>query len=407
MKPFQIFLILLLLAPHLFSNPGFMRTSVEKDWLITINDSSISDLSLEGVFLLNDSHQHVLSIDTNGQARPNGSIIKISYSNPKPGSSNLIYARAIVEIAYTPAFNSDAPMPSPTPNNWSSGLGSQAAALSKQTELQSIASLTEWVHKNVRYNIAYLGRNTTAEEVFLGREGVCTQYAILESAMLDSLGISSRIVSGYALQNGSYQPHAWLEVQTPSGMVPVDPTFGEAGALSPIHIGTIYGSADYADSLHYSYSQGKLPEANAVSLEVNFSAIPQGEKPFNQTANLSYSYDALAGGMNITIHNPTDSYLLFDYQFSAPTEIYGQEMRIVSLDPGEAKVFPYAIKKSSVSPGFAYKIPFIAQIPGAELNQTVTYSVSKKSPWENCAPQFLLPALAIAAALFLKSKIEN
>jgi transglutaminase-like putative cysteine protease len=75
----------------------------------------------------------------------------------------------------------------------------------------------------------------------LGR-GVCQDFAHILLALLRSLGIPCRYVSGHLLGEGA--PHAWVEVLLPSGVVAYDPTHHRRTRLDYL---TVAVGRDFSD----------------------------------------------------------------------------------------------------------------------------------------------------------------
>ncbi len=415
---------LLALAQPAFSEPGTMKALVEKEWLITAN-GTLENVSLDGFFLVNNSWQRVLTLETNGKPVYDGQLIKIYYSEAYPPGIREVYARSEVEIAYTPLFPDDAPVPmSPIPaygpSNYTPEIRAQAESLAiPNSSLETLAALTAWVHDNVRYNISYFGNSIPASDVFIKRQGVCTEYSHLLLAMLSSLGIRSRFVSGYAYQNGTYQPHAWVEAFIAGKPVPADATFGEAGALSAGHIAMFYSDGFLSEGkVDQFFGQNRSEAFDFVNgrgegdfgLSVNISISPSEEGGFGPAAPISYVFRRETGGLEVTVSNPSSSYALLTYSFFAPPGVYGSESRIIVVPPKGTLTRSYSLNSSTIQEGYIYTIPFLASVQGSELNASVKYA-SQAAPGattgtgadagSGCAPLFIMPAL-LAAALASK-----
>lgn len=63
---------------------------------------------------------------------------------------------------------------------------------------QRVSAVAEWVHGNVAYRLGSTGPNTTAAEVFQGKQGVCRDFAHLAISLCRALGIPARYASAYA-----------------------------------------------------------------------------------------------------------------------------------------------------------------------------------------------------------------
>lgn len=108
--------------------------------------------------------------------------------------------------------------------------------------LEALIALTRRIHREFEYDPTATTVTTSVDAVFKSRRGVCQDFAHLQIAMLRSLGIPARYVSGYIrlhpsadeskekVNVGAAASHAWLSVFTgdtllgEDGWVDVDPT---------------------------------------------------------------------------------------------------------------------------------------------------------------------------------------
>ena len=118
----------------------------------------------------------------------------------------------------------------------------------------SLLDLTRRIHEEFVYDSRATTVNTPVDEVFRLRRGVCQDFAHLQIAMLRSLGIPARYVSGYLRTVpadgqrrlvGADATHAWLSVYGGNGVwLDVDPTNNTI--CSTDHITLAWGR-DYSD----------------------------------------------------------------------------------------------------------------------------------------------------------------
>ncbi|MBA4168730.1 MAG: transglutaminase family protein, partial [Chitinophagaceae bacterium] len=98
------------------------------------------------------------------------------------------------------------------------------------TPLQVSCLLNEYVYKNFKYVAGITSVETTLEEVWKLKAGVCQDFAHILLVMLRMLGMPARYVSGYICPNkngmrGEGATHAWVEVYIPYyGWLGLDPT---------------------------------------------------------------------------------------------------------------------------------------------------------------------------------------
>lgn len=118
--------------------------------------------------------------------------------------------------------------------------------------LSMVLKLNGALHEYLQYDTASTKVDTTIEEVLQSRRGVCQDYAHVMIALLRSLRIPSRYVSGYVcnLQDQSdltndMASHAWVDAYLPGlGWVGFDPTHNTT--VTGRHIRTAVGR-DYSD----------------------------------------------------------------------------------------------------------------------------------------------------------------
>lgn len=113
----------------------------------------------------------------------------------------------------------------------------------KNSNLRALLSyLTTWLRENYRYSFKYSGTPTgDAVDWFLfqSKTGMCVHFASAAAVLLNDMGIRARVVYGFA---NSYvtndvrvfvtPTHMWVEVWTPGGWVPWDPSPPQATSAS-------------------------------------------------------------------------------------------------------------------------------------------------------------------------------
>jgi transglutaminase-like putative cysteine protease len=137
-------------------------------------------------------------------------------------------------------------------------------------ESEAVTSLMLWVRDNLKYD-----SNVTKHDAswtLQNKRGTCENYAHLSLALLRSVGIPARYVSGYLVDGKinvegyvtsyGYQwksgPHSWIEVYYPNlGWVPYDPQ-KTLGFVDDHHIREAVGSdsADIPNKLTYTSAIG-------------------------------------------------------------------------------------------------------------------------------------------------------
>ena len=96
---------------------------------------------------------------------------------------------------------------------------------------RTVCTINEFIYDNCRYLSGVTTVDTTSEDFFEGRTGVCQDFAHLMLALCRSLGIPARYVSGYLYDpsrghlRGAHESHAWIEAYIPGhGWQGFDPT---------------------------------------------------------------------------------------------------------------------------------------------------------------------------------------
>jgi len=135
--------------------------------------------------------------------------------------------------------------------------------------LEAAFDLTQRIHREFKYESGVTSIATPLSQVMNERRGVCQDFAHLEIAMLRSLGLPARYVSGYVRTRpapgrvrlaGADASHAWLSLYCPGfGYVDLDPTNGtiptdehvtvawgrDFGDVSPVK-GVILGGGEHS-----------------------------------------------------------------------------------------------------------------------------------------------------------------
>lgn len=120
--------------------------------------------------------------------------------------------------------------------------------------LTGVLDLTRRIHREFKYEPQSTTVSTPVDEVFRERRGVCQDFAHVQIAMLRSLGLAARYVSGYLRTlpppgktrlRGADASHAWLSVYCgDAGWVDVDPTNNCLAGTDHV---TIAWGRDYSD----------------------------------------------------------------------------------------------------------------------------------------------------------------
>lgn len=146
--------------------------------------------------------------------------------------------------------------------------------------VQAALDLTRRIHDDFKYDTSATTVQTTTEEAFSLRAGVCQDFAHVEIACLRSLGLAARYVSGYLRTVpppgkerlvGADESHAWLEIYAGQaiGWVGLDPT--NACLVNNDHIPVCVGR-DYDD---VSPMRGVVLGGGTNTLKVSVDVAPE------------------------------------------------------------------------------------------------------------------------------------
>lgn len=100
----------------------------------------------------------------------------------------------------------------------------------KNSPFQTAKDLCEYTYKEFTYQKGITTVETTVDEIWKLRSGVCQDFAHILLVMLRLMGIPARYVSGYVCPNedgmrGEGATHAWVEAYIPLyGWIGLDPT---------------------------------------------------------------------------------------------------------------------------------------------------------------------------------------
>lgn len=119
---------------------------------------------------------------------------------------------------------------------------------------EALGDLVTTIHREFRFDPSVTDVSTPVTEVLAHRHGVCQDFAHLTLAVLRSVGLGARYVSGYLETDpppgserlvGADASHAWVGVWLPGrGWVDLDPT---NGLVSPDRHITVAWGRDYGD----------------------------------------------------------------------------------------------------------------------------------------------------------------
>lgn len=377
-----LFVLFLAFISFSIASYGHSEIMLERTW--TVEDSGAEgEVAFSGFFVLNNSYHRVLLFSTNPRmtVSSDDGFLKLHYNDTKKGKRLDLKGTALVSLDYDTHLNDDPVLKArvlefdslTVPNL---EIRKQANLLKSDSTLETVLSITSWVHSNMEYDILY-PRGHNAQEVFKDRRGLCVDYSHLFISMARSVGLETRYISGYVVAE-EWQPHAWVEVWVPEyGWLPVDPTFGDIGILDNSHvvIGVGNNNTDIFDSISYTN--------NETSFKVNDKLAVQLSEEDPDYADLSIGFNESNLTVQVLLKNPRDEYIFGAYSFSSPKEYGGREEGLVLLSPNEERTISYVLDSSILEPGYVYSIPVSASFNDVSSQYTVVIEKRKPAPLED------------------------
>ena len=103
------------------------------------------------------------------------------------------------------------------------------------TTLDKVNNLLEFVSDYIEDDLG-ISKTTTVYDIIESKSGDCSEHSQLFNVLARSVGIPSRVVSGYAYdyQTKKFISHAWNEVVMDDMWIPVDPTWNSSLILGHI-----------------------------------------------------------------------------------------------------------------------------------------------------------------------------
>lgn len=238
----------------------------------------------------------------------------------------------------------------------------------------AVSKIGQWVNENIEYSLT--SRNVEASlpasEVLEEKNGVCDELTNLFIAMLRSLGVPARFVSGVAYTNVDYVEdnwggHGWAEVYFPGfGWVPFDVTYGQYGFVDATHVVLNVGLDSKSENNNFKWLHTGT-DVKVGSLDVKAKGITQKDNIDDRMVDLEItpivdnvgfeSYQVL----KIDITNNNDFYLapnLLLSQVNGVEILDGNTLNVI-LKPKETKTLYKLLKiNGDFKPNYVYTIPF-------------------------------------------------
>jgi len=177
------------------------------------------------------------------------------------------------------------------------------------TPLQAAQQLKTYVYDHFKYIKGITSIETTLDEVWKLKAGVCQDFAHILLVLLRQINIPARYVSGYICSNkngmrGEGATHAWIEAYIPgNGWVGLDPT--NNCVVDDLHVRLAVGRS-FSDC---SPVKGTYKGAAGQTLEVGVSVSYESEKVTEDTATVLTPQPAVRNGNDTPEQNSYRRYM--------------------------------------------------------------------------------------------------
>jgi len=235
-----------------------------------------------------------------------------------------------------------------------------------------VSKIAQWVSRNIHYSLSTksVEASLAASWVLEEQKGVCDELTNLFIAMLRSVGIPARFVSGISYTSAQYienawGPHGWAEVYFEGvGWVPYDVTYQQYGYVDPTHIILSYSVDANEDSTNYRWKEsGSKITVFPIAVET-FNNQSSGF--IDEGLGLDVGVFATETGIGsynlveVTLTNIKNSYttpLVYLGNIQS-VEIIDENPQSVILRPYEQKKIYWTVKTySNMDKSYIYTIP--------------------------------------------------
>jgi transglutaminase-like putative cysteine protease len=339
-------------------------------------------------FPRNYSRQTVSVLVTSPPSTPVGNSLVYEWQSPSPGVltfslQSIVTTRSqMIPVTSKVAFPIDVPelkkYTQPTisidSNERINRLASQLAE--GEDDLYVVAfKLADWVSQNVEYRVVPQTSEFAQKSswVLENRIGVCDEITSLFAALMRSVNVPTRYVSGFAYSpdTGKGSPHAWAEVFFPGfGWVPFDVTFGEFGYLDVSHIKLRESVDADVPSSRYEWKGRNCNLYPAkLDLETKLNSASGKVEPLLATILRPYSKEMAFGSYNYLearIINPNSFYISGQLRLSAPSELEViPAVRNFLLQPHESKSVYWLLHLANdLRQAYIYTMPLVVSYEG-------------------------------------------
>ncbi|HDP73876.1 MAG TPA: transglutaminase domain-containing protein [Candidatus Woesearchaeota archaeon] len=238
----------------------------------------------------------------------------------------------------------------------------------------AIMKIASFVEDTVDYTIDSMTQKATqrASWVLLNRRGVCDEISVLFIALLRSVGIPARFVSGIAYTNSElfddeWGNHGWAEVYFPEyGWVPFDITYKEMGYTNPLRVAQRKSNDAATDMIEYRWASRNV-RLNVYHNKTVVDYKISRQDIFNELmpdVNVKPVFDKVGFGsynaIDAEISNPYNYYVPISIAISTPTEVASMDddYAFLVLKPKEKITKRFVVfVTDSLSTRYSYILP--------------------------------------------------
>lgn len=253
--------------------------------------------------------------------------------------------------------------------------------------------LASWTQKNINYSLETITADASqkASWVLENKKGVCDELTNLFIALLRSVGIPARFVSGVSYtgkgevdDSGQWVPHGWAEVYLPEyGWIPVDVTYGQFGMVDATHIKLKHSLDSEAAHTEYDWV-GYNVKLQPHQLNFSINIIQTGpEKKSEYLLKLIPTYKKVGIGsynqLIATVSNPQEYYLPVELHLSKAQGLamMSETPQRVLLKPHETRELVWTIQ---VDPSLEKKYMYTFTTEVYDIYNTSSRTVFETSP---------------------------
>ncbi len=232
-----------------------------------------------------------------------------------------------------------------------------------------VFDIAKWVNNNIEYDLNTVTAEASqpASWVIENKYGVCDEMTNLFIAMLRSIGVPSRFVTGVSyttseLFTENWGAHGWAEVYFPEyGWIPFDVTYNQLGFIDATHIKLKDTADSDKTSVNYEWS-GNNVNLLVHDLEISARVISKGEEltaPYTLDAEIIKTTTSFGSYnlLEVTVQNNANYYIPLTVFVSRSEglsylEDYSQE--VLLLPNEEGKLFWTVIVDDSLLQQYEY-----------------------------------------------------